>query len=84
MTPASIDMPAGTPRSPPAAGVDDPMGAFAALFDIGLRAANETVVGTAKTRDSVFRAYIGTCDAARQIISSLLVDWHQRFLNPSG
>jgi hypothetical protein len=66
------------------AGVDGPMDAFAALFDFGLQAANETVVGTAKTWDWLLRAYIDTCDATRQIFGGLLVDWHQRFLNPSG
>ena len=84
MMPTPIDMPSGNLRPPPAAGGHDAMDALAALFDLGFQAANETVLGTAKTWDAVFRAYVDTCDASRQIFGGLLVDWHQRFLIPPG
>ncbi|MGO8919486.1 MAG: hypothetical protein ACLQJR_26595 [Stellaceae bacterium] len=69
-----------TKTSPsPAASVKDPLETFVAQLDFGFRAANETVIGTTKAWSAVFRAYIDTATAARQLFGGLLFDWHQRF-----
>jgi hypothetical protein len=58
------------------------MEAFAAQLDVGLKAANETVVGTVTAWSAVFRAYLDTATAARQLFGGLLIDWHQRLFAP--
>lgn len=73
----------GQASEPPAAGVNDPMDAFAAQLDLGFQAANETLLGAATAWNAAFRAYIDGVDAARRIFGGLLLDWHQRlFLRP--
>lgn len=71
--------PASPLRQPPVAAARDPMEAFAAQLDLGFRAANETLLTTARAWDVVFKACIDTADASRRIFGGLLVDWHQRF-----
>ncbi len=71
-----VTTPASPLRQPPEAGARDPMEAFAAQLDLGFRAANETLLGTARAWDAVFKACIDAADASRRIFGGLLVDWH--------
>jgi hypothetical protein len=68
----------------PADGPRYPAEAFAAQLDVGLRAANETVVVAVTAWSAVFRAYVDTAKVARELFGGLLIDWHQRLFAPPG
>lgn len=73
-------LPASPSPQMPEAGAQDPMDALAAQLDLGFRAANETMLGTAAAWNAVFRAYMDSAEVARRALGGLLIDWHQRFL----
>lgn len=67
-------------RSMPAAHPPDPMETFAAQVDLALRAANDTLLGSAQAWHAVARTYAELLEAGGRAYGGLLIDWHQRLL----
>jgi hypothetical protein len=83
--PASLQAGETEPREPqilPAtAGAKDPL---EVQLDLGLRVTTDMLVESAKAWSALSRTYADVLDVHRRAYGELLIDWHQRFLRPTG
>lgn len=75
--PVAVDV---TPRT---ADPQDPLERSAAQLDLGMRAATDMLVESAKAWSALSRTYTDILETNRRAYGELLITWHQRLRHPT-